>query len=604
MSMMENEVSVNERIKQLRDLMQDRGIDMYIVPTADDHASEYVGEHFKSRKFITGFTGSAGTAIITRDEAKLWTDGRYFVQAAKQIAGSEVELCKMGEPGVPKVIEYVEDKLLEGGCIGFDGSCMPGKDFEDYKGIADKKSGKIHQSEDLIDMLWSSRPALSKEPVWILGQQFVGTSASEKLATIREKMQEKDCDCHLVGSLYDIAYLTNLRGNDISHVPVFTSFLFVSMDKAYLYCFAEEWSEEVKTYLANEGIEIRAYDEIYKDVACFTSDCKGVLLNKEVINAKLLCSIDASCKIVDAMDPSELMRAIKNDTEVANTIEAHIHDGVAMTRFIRYVKTSVDEEPLTEISVSDELQKLREEQPGYVDLSFDTISAYGANAAMMHYSATPEDFAELKPEGFLLVDSGGQYFGGTTDITRTICLGPVTEKMKTLYTKVLQGNLRLANAKFPKGAVGQNLDVLARQPLWAMGLDYRCGTGHGVGHVLNVHEGPNNFRWRMTELKAVEPIVPGMITTDEPGYYEEGAFGIRIENELLCVEAEETEYGQYYQFQNLTYCPIDLDPVIPELLSDEEKSWLNEYHQQVYEVISPYLDEEEREWLQYETRAI
>lgn len=595
---------VDERIAQLRDLMKEQEISVYIVPTADDHASEYIGDHYKSRQFITGFTGSAGTAVITQEEVGLWTDGRYFVQAAKQIADSEVKLFPMGEPDVPTVKEYAKKHLPKGGNIGFDGTCMVAKDGEAFAQMTKEKGGCIKADQDLIGKIWEQRPVLSSAPVWVLEQQYAGVSTSDKLSHIREKMQERECDCHLVTSLYDIAWICNLRGDDISHVPVFLSFLLLTPEETILYCFYESWSEDVIEYLKQEGIFVRPYHQIYEDLGALVSFGKGMLLDKSGVNVKLMECLPKDLKVVDAANPSELMRAIKNPVEIANTIEAHIRDGVAVTKFIYELKQQGGREHMTELSAADYLQELRQQQPGYLDLSFDTISAYGPNAAMMHYSATPDDFSVLKPEGFLLVDSGGQYLGGTTDITRTIVLGPLTDKMKLLYTRVLQGHLRLSRAKFPKGATGQNLDVLARQPLWDMGLDYRCGTGHGVGHLLNVHEGPNSFRWRTLEGQNPQAIVPGMITTNEPGYYEEDGFGIRIENELLCVEGEKTEYGQFYEFQNLTFAPIDLDAVIPELLSEDERTWLNEYHQQVFDKISPYLNEEEKEWLAYETRAI
>lgn len=595
---------VDERIAQLRDLMKEQEISVYIVPTADDHASEYIGDHYKSRQFITGFTGSAGTAVITQEEVGLWTDGRYFVQAAKQIADSEVKLFPMGEPDVPTVKEYAKKHLPKGGNIGFDGTCMVAKDGEAFAQMAKEKGGCIKADQDLIGKIWEQRPVLSSAPVWVLEQQYAGVSTSDKLSHIREKMQERECDCHLVTSLYDIAWICNLRGDDISHVPVFLSFLLLTPEETILYCFYESWSEDVIEYLKQEGIFVRPYHQIYEDLGALVSFGKGMLLDKSGVNVKLMECLPKDLKVVDAANPSELMRAIKNPVEIANTIEAHIRDGVAVTKFIYELKQQGGREHMTELSAADYLQELRQQQPGYLDLSFDTIAAYGPNAAMMHYSATPDDFSVLKPEGFLLVDSGGQYLGGTTDITRTIVLGPLTDKMKLLYTRVLQGHLRLSRAKFPKGATGQNLDVLARQPLWDMGLDYRCGTGHGVGHLLNVHEGPNSFRWRTLEGQKPQAIVPGMITTNEPGYYEEDGFGIRIENELLCVEGEKTEYGQFYEFQNLTFAPIDLDAVIPELLSEDERTWLNEYHQQVFDKISPYLNEEEKEWLAYETRAI
>ncbi len=596
-------MEINDRIAALRVLMKERGISIYIIPTADDHASEYVGEHFKSRTFMTGFTGSAGTAVVTMDEAGLWADGRYFVQAARQIEGTDWVLYRMAEPGVPKVTEYVEQHLAAGGCIGFDGATMTAADSEKYHAIAEKKGATLYTSEDLVDLIWEDRPEISHKSVWILSMQYAGKSCEDKLAEIRATIEEQDCDLHIVSSLYDIAWMTNLRGDDISHVPVFMSFFVMFQGQNYLYCFWDALSEEVLAYLAEQGISVRDYDAIYADVAEFAAEAKGAFVDQSVISAKLLDAL-GSVRIVDEMNPAEYARSIKNDTEIANTIEAHIHDGVAVTKFIHYIKQNVATQPITELSAAEELLHLREEQPGFLDVSFDTIAAYGANAAMMHYSATEEQYSDLEPEGFLLVDSGGHYLEGTTDITRTIVCGPITDRQKEIYTHVLQGNLRLAHAKFPHGVVGPNLDALCREPMWEMGLDYRCGTGHGVGHILNVHEGPNAFRWRLDDKKSLTPLVSGMITTDEPGYYEEGAYGIRIENELLCVKAEQTEYGQFYEFQPLTFAPIDLDAVLPELLSVEERTWLNEYHSQVFEYISPYLDDEEKEWLAYETRAI
>lgn len=596
---------VDGRIAALRQEMEQRGITMYVVPTSDDHASEYVGEHYKSRAFLTGFTGSAGTAVITMEEAGLWTDGRYFVQAAQQLLGSVVTLFPMGEPGVPTVEEYIKDNLADGGCIGFDGSCMVGSQAKKYRAIAEERGAALAMEEDLVDLLWEDRPPMPKEPVWRLKQEYAGESASEKLERIRMKMREQKASAHLIGSLYDIAWILNLRGGDISHVPVFLSFLFIEENRGILYAFGKDWPEEVKSYLTTLSIELHDYDAVYEELpALLASQTGGLLLDEKVINAKLVQKIPKEVNVIDQSDPSVLMRSIKNDREIANTIEAHIRDGVAVTKFIHYLKTHVGKEELSEIDAEKILLDYRRMQPGFLDVSFDTISAYGPNAAMMHYSAAPEDCAMLKARGMLLVDSGGHYLGGTTDITRTIVLGEISEEVKELYTAVLQGHLRLAYAKFPQGVTGVNLDALSREPLWSRGLDYRCGTGHGVGHILNVHEGPNAFRWRVTEDCQPQEMMAGMITTDEPGFYQEGAFGIRIENELLCEPAETTEYGSFLRFRQLTFAPIDLEAVIPTQLSAQEREWLNGYHAMVFEKISPYLEDEEKEWLKYETRAI
>ena len=597
-------MTTNEKIAALRKLMNERGIDMYLIPTDDFHSSEYVGEHFKARSFMTGFTGSAGTAIVTQKEAHLWADGRYFVQAAKQIAGSEIILERIGEPGVPEVDEFIEKNFLEGGCLGFDGRCVSAKNAAKYSEIAKKRGGDLFTTEDLVDLIWEERPALPKATTWVLEDEFSGESMQAKIYRIREKMKKQGADAHLVSCLYDIAYILNIRGNDIESVPVFLSFLLITDDSIILFTDTTNWPEEVMSYLNNNSVKLYPYDMIYHYLQSADMNDRRVLLDKSIINYNMVMALKGVAKIVDGKNPSELMRAVKNETEIKNTKLAHIKDGVACTKAIKYIKENIGKVPMTEITASDYYEARRREQENFVDLSFGTISAYGPNAAMMHYSAKPGSEATLKPEGFLLVDSGAHYLEGTTDITRTIALGELTQQMKEYYTVVLRCHLRLMAANFPKGVTGANLDVLSRGPVWDMGLDYRCGTGHGVGHILNVHEGPNNFRWRVPKDTNAAELVPGMITTDEPGLYIEDGFGIRIENELLCVAGETTEYGDFRHFESLTVCPIDLDPVIPEMMTEAEKKTLNDYHAMVRETLKPYLTDEENEWLAKETRAI
>ena len=597
-------MTTNEKISKLRDLMKEREIDIYLIPTDDFHSSEYVGEHFKERSFITGFTGSAGTAVITLEEAHLWTDGRYFVQAAKQIADSEVILERMGEPGVPEVEEFIEKHFPQGGRLGFDGRCVSAKNGAKYFDIAQDKGGELYTTEDLIDLIWEDRPVLPQAITWVLSDEFSGESMQAKIYRIREKMKKKKADAHLISSLYDIAYILNIRGNDITNVPVFLSFLLITDDSVILFTDTTNWTEEAMSYLNNNSVKLYPYDMVYHYMQSADLADRRVLLDQSIINYNLVKALAGSAKIIDAKNPSELMRAVKNETEIKNTKWAHIKDGVACTKSIKYVKENIGKVPMTEITVSDYFEARRREQENFLDLSFDTISAYGPNAAMMHYSAKPGAEAELKPEGFLLVDSGAHYLEGTTDITRTIALGELTQQMKEYYTVVLRCHLRLMAANFPKGVTGANLDVLSRGPVWDMGLDYRCGTGHGVGHILNVHEGPNNFRWRVPKDTNAAEIVPGMVTTDEPGLYIEDGFGIRIENELLCVAGETTEYGDFRHFESLTVCPIDLDPVIPEMMTAAEKKTLNEYHAMVRETLKPYLSDEEYAWLEKETRNI
>lgn len=597
-------MTTNEKIAKLRELMNERGIDLYLIPTDDFHSSEYVGEHFKARSFITGFTGSAGTAVITKTEAHLWADGRYFVQAARQIADSEVILERMGEPKVPEVAEFIEKNFPEGGCLGFDGRCVSAKNAAKYFDIAHEKGGELATTEDLVDMIWEDRPDLPKATTWVLADEFSGESMQAKVYRIREKMKKKKADAHLVSCLYDIAYILNLRGNDIENVPVFLSFLLITDDSIILFTDTTNWPEEAMRYLHENSVKLYPYDMVYHYMQSADMANRTVLLDESIVNYNLVKALKGSAKIIDGKNPSELMRSIKNETEIKNTKWAHIKDGIACTKAIKYIKENIGKEPMTEITASDYFEARRKEQENFVDLSFGTISAYGPNAAMMHYSAKPGSEATLKPEGFLLVDSGAHFLEGTTDITRTIALGPLTQQMKEYYTVVLRCHLRLMAANFPKGVTGANLDVLSRGPVWDMGLDYRCGTGHGVGHILNVHEGPNNFRWKQLNGQPAAEIQPGMITTDEPGLYIEDGFGIRIENELLCVAGETTEYGDFRHFESLTVCPIDLDPVIPEMLTAAEKKTLNEYHAMVRETLKPYLSEEENAWLAKETRDI
>ena len=584
---------IQERLKALREEMKKRNIDIYVVPTSDFHESEYVGEHFKARKFITGFTGSAGTAVITLTEAGLWTDGRYFVQAENQLKGSTVTLYRMGEEGVPKVDEFIGEKLPEGGCLGFDGRVVNGTWGRKLEKIASGKQASLQVNEDLIDLIWSDRPALSKKPLFLLEEKYTGKSTKEKMADLRKAMKDEGANVHILTSLYDIAWLLNIRGGDIESVPVVLSYLVLTEEECLWFLQEEIVTPEIRSYLEENKITTKPYDAVYEYVPQLPAD-SVVLMDGGAVNYRISSSLDKNIKVVDKPNPTELMKAIKNKTEVDNTRMAHVKDGVAFTKFMYWLKTNIGKIPMTEISASDYLEARRREQDNSIELSFETICAYGANAAMMHYAATPETDTELKPEGFLLVDSGGHYFEGTTDITRTMALGPITDEMRLHFTAVCRS-----------GCPGLNLDILSRGPLWEMGIDYKCGTGHGVGYVLNVHEGPNGFRWRVVpERHDNGTLEEGMITTDEPGVYLEGKYGIRTENELVCHKAEKNEYGQFMCFENITYAPIDLDAIDSELMTGREKKLLNDYHKMVYETLSPYMTEEENEWLKHYTRAI
>ena len=595
---------IQARLQALRAEMEKRGIDIYVVPTADFHESEYVGEYFKARAYMTGFSGSAGTAIVTKTEAGLWTDGRYFVQAERQLEGSTVTLFRMAEEGVPTIEEYIAKVLPEGGCLGFDGRVVNSTWGKKLAAIVAQKGGSLQVDEDLVGLIWTDRPALSKSTPFILEEKYSGKSTVAKLADVRAKMAEAGADTHILTCLYDIAWLLNVRGNDIDCVPVVMSYLVLNQTECIWFLQEEVLDEKVKAYLQENHITTKPYDGIYEYVKTLPVSAK-VLMNESGVNYRICNSLPAGVGVINQSNPTELMRSMKNPVEVDNTRAAHVKDGVAFTKFMYWLKTNIGKVPMTEISASDYLEARRREQEGFIELSFHTISAYGANAAMMHYSATEESNAELKPEGFLLVDSGGHYYEGSTDITRTMALGPITDEMREHFTAVCRSNMNLANAKFLYGCSGLNLDILARGPLWDLNLDYKCGTGHGVGYVLNVHEGPNGFRWRVVpERKDNGTLEEGMITTDEPGVYLEGKYGIRTENELVCHKGEKNEYGQFMYFENITYAPIDLDAIDPEAMTKRERAMLNAYHAMVYKTLSPYMTEEENLWLAQYTREI
>lgn len=595
---------IPERLSRLRAEMARRGIDVYLIPTADFHESEYVGEHFKARKYMTGFSGSAGTAVITMTEAGLWTDARYFIQAERQLRDTGVTLYKMGEEGVPTLLEYLKNTLRSGDTLGFDGrvvNCALGRKLA---GITAEKGGKLYVTEDLVDLIWADRPALPHAPVSVLDEKYSGRSTTDKLSDVRAVMAEKGADIHLLTSLYDIAWLLNVRGGDIDYVPVVLSYLALSGDACLWFVQEEVLTDALRAYLAENGIEARPYDSFYAYAASIPAG-KTVLLDRGTCNYRLCTALADGVKVVDTVNPTVLMKSVKNPAELENTRRAHIRDAVAVCKFIYWVKQNIGKIPMTEISASDYLEARRKEQEGFLDLSFDTICAYGEHAAICHYAATPETDIPLAPEGLLLVDSGGHYLEGTTDITRTFALGPLTEEMKRDFTRVCRSNINLANTRFLYGCSGINLDIVAREPLWEADLDYKHGTGHGVGHILNVHEGPNGFRWRQSPERSEGSVLEeGMITTDEPGIYIEGKYGIRTENELICRKGVKNEYGQFMYFENITLVPIDLDALLPEEMTCTEKARLNAYHAKVYETISPLLAEDEAAWLKEATRAI
>lgn len=592
----------SKRITALRAIMKREGIDYYYIPTADFHESEYVVEYFKARKFITGFTGSAGVAVIGQEEAWLWTDGRYFIQAAAQIEGSGFGLMKMGQEGVPTVMQYLGEKLQEGQCIGFDARVVNTNDAKEFAKIAAKKHGSLKTDKDLLDEVWTDRPALVHQPADVLKDEFNGEATASKLARVREQMEKEDAQYHIISTLDDIAWILNVRGNDIPHVPVVLSFLVIGKEDAMWFVEENALSDAVKEMAAECGITIRPYEDVYAYAATIPEN-STVLLDKRKVNYRITNALSETVHIVSKANPSQLMKAIKNEIELENTRKAHLLDGIAVTKFMYWLKKNVGKIPMDEVSVSDYLQSLREQMEGYRDISFDTIAGYNANAAMMHYKAEPDTAAKLEPQGMLLVDSGGHYDTGTTDITRTFVLGPISDIQKKHFTMVVKSNLNLANVKFLYGCNGISLDVICREPIWKENLDYQCGTGHGVGYLLNVHEGPNSFRWQYRP-GFDNPFEAGMITTDEPGIYLQDQYGIRTENELICVKGEKNQYGQFMGFENITYVPIDLDGIDKQYLNAEDVKQLNDYHKMVYEKISPYMTPEENEWLKEYTRAI
>lgn len=593
----------SKRITALRAIMKREGIDYYYIPTADFHESEYVVEYFKARKFITGFTGSAGVAVIGQEEAWLWTDGRYFIQAASQIEGSGFGLImKMGQEGVPTVMQYLGEKLQEGQCIGFDARVVNTNDAKEFAKIAAKKHGSLKTDNDLLDEVWTDRPALVHQPADVLKDEFNGEATASKLARVREQMEKEEAQYHIISTLDDIAWILNVRGNDIPHVPVVLSFLVIGKEDAMWFVEENALSDAVKEMAAECGITIRPYEDVYAYAATIPEN-STVLLDKRKVNYRITNALSETVHIVSKANPSQLMKSIKNEIELENTRKAHLLDGIAVTKFMYWLKKNVGKIPMDEVSVSDYLQSLREQMEGYRDISFDTIAGYNANAAMMHYKAEPDTAAKLEPQGMLLVDSGGHYDTGTTDITRTFVLGPISDIQKKHFTMVVKSNLNLANVKFLYGCNGISLDVICREPIWKENLDYQCGTGHGVGYLLNVHEGPNSFRWQYRP-GFDNPFEAGMITTDEPGIYLQDQYGIRTENELICVKGEKNQYGQFMGFENITYVPIDLDGIDKQHLNAEDVKQLNDYHKMVYEKISPYMTPEENEWLKEYTREI
>ena len=595
---------IKQRIENIRDLMKEKNIYAYIVPSSDYHQSEYVGDYFKSREFMSGFTGSAGTLIISMDEAGLWTDGRYFIQAENELKDSGIKLFKMGEEGVPTIEEYLLEKLPKNSTLGFDGRVMSVKEGQSLANKLAFKGINIEYKYDLVNDIWEDRCSLPTEKAFLLGIEYSGESFSDKLSRIRAVMKEKKATTHILASLDDIAWLFNIRGRDVKSNPVVLSYAVISIDSVYLFIDKNKIGKDIRAELSKENVQIKGYEEVYEFIKNIDEN-EVVLIDTSKVNYAIYNNIPSNVQKIEERNPSILFKSIKNEIELKNIRNSHIKDGVAFTKFMYWLKNNIGKIEITEISATQKLEEFRREQDKFIEPSFSTIAAYKDHAAMMHYSATEESNYKLEPRDLFLVDSGGQYFDGTTDITRTIALGPIPENVRKDFTNVVRGMIRLSKAKFLYGCRGYNLDILARGPLWEEGIDYKCGTGHGIGFVLNVHEGPNGFRWKVREDIDDSCILEeGMVTTNEPGVYVENSHGIRIENEIVVRKAEKNEYGQFMDFEVITFAPIDLDAIDESIILKDEKVYLNNYHKQVYDKISPYLNEEEKQWLKTYTREI
>ena len=595
-------MTVPERLAALRKLMREKNIDVYVVPTADFHQSEYVGEHFKARKFITNFSGSAGTAVITLNDAKLWTDGRYFIQAAKQLEGPTVTLMKMFEPGVPSVNEYLEEILQAGQTLSFDGRVVSVGEGDEYAEIAKKKGAKVDYQEDLIDEIWTDRPPLSEEPAFFLEEKYTGESTASKLARIRKEMEEAGCDAHIVSTLDDTCWTLNIRGNDIEFFPLVLSYAIIKKDSFELYIDERKLDDNLKALLKKEGVNLHPYNAIYEDVKQLPTGTT-VMVDKSKLNYAIFNNIPASVHVVNKRNPAILMKALKNPVEIENIRKAQIKDSIAHLRFMKWLKENVGKIRITELSASEKLDEFRKEMGNFIRDSFEPISSFGPHSAIVHYCSSPETDVEFKEGTLYLSDTGAGFYEGSTDITRTFPLGEVPQNMKDDFTLVAISNLQLGSAKFLQGCSGLTLDILARKPFWDRDMNFNHGTGHGVGYLLNIHEGPAGFRYKY-RAGEVEEIQEGMIITDEPGLYIEGSHGIRLENELLARKGVKNEYGQFLYFEAITLVPFDLDAINPDMMSEENKKLLNDYHAKVYEVIAPHLNDDEKAFLKKYTRAI
>ena len=590
-------MNINSRIESLRKVMKEKHIDAFIIPSSDNHGSEYVSEYFRVRAWISGFTGSAGTVVITLKEAHLWTDGRYFLQAADQIKESEFVLERMGEPGVKTYTQWIVDNLSSGDTVSFNGKVLTTYELHELEGAFKEKSINIRPEEDIFNELWNDRPTMPREKVFIHEVKYAGKTLLEKLSQVRDELQRESVDNFLLASLDDIAWLLNLRGNDVKCNPVFLSYLLLEKESCTLYIDKEKLDNKVITYLNENGVEIKEYEDIINDLKKLSG---SIVFDPSKTNVWLASSIPSGVNIKEEKAITTLLKAKKNKVELKNIENAHVKDGIAMVKFLKWLDENVGKEEITEISASDKLEAFRAEGDEFVEISFDTIAGYGEHGAIIHYKATEDTNVKLQPKGLFLVDSGAQYLDGTTDITRTIALGDLTQEEKDDYTLVLKGHLNLGNALFLEGTQGCRLDILARRALWNRGLDFKHGTGHGVGYFLSVHEGPQQIR---KDLSSVE-LEEGMVISNEPGIYRGGSHGVRIENLIAVEYRAENEFGKFMGFKEFTLCPYELRAINKELLNSEEIQWINDYHKKVFNTLSPYLNEDETAWLKNATKSI
>lgn len=590
-------MNINKRLAALREFMGEKGLHAFIIPSTDSHLSEYPASHWASREWISGFTGSAGTVVVTREKAGLWTDSRYFLQGAKELEGADIELFKEGLPSTPSIEEWLTTELGKGEYVGIDGTVYAAKEAMNLTHKLNMKGLHLISDYDPFSKIWNDRPEIPTNTIFVLPEKYAGEAAHKKIARICDAVEKNGAKSLLVASLDTIAWIFNIRGNDVKCNPVAVSYAYVSKEETVLFINPKKLTSEISDYLKAEGVTIAEYDKVFDYVSKLKTP---VCLDANKVTFKLYNTIPDGCRIIDMPSPADLMKSIKNDTEVQGIRNAMERDGVALVRFFMWLEKAVPGGNVTEIMIPEKLVEYRSQQKNFVGESFDTISGYGPNGAIVHYHVSNESSLPVKPEGLLLVDSGAQYFDGTTDITRTLAVGPLADQMKKDYTMVLKGHINLATAIYPQGTRGSQLDILARKALWDEGLNYLHGTGHGIGHFLNVHEGPQNIR--MNENPTT--LQPGMVTSNEPGLYRAGQYGIRIENLIRTKHEMITEFGDFYSFETLTLCPIDTTPIVKEMLTEKEIIWLNEYHKFVYDRLSPLLTEDEKQWLKEKTHEI